>query len=158
MPAPVNPQSRASKVRLYRRQALPFEARPVLMVVEDDGAIGPILSDWVEEQGFRTLLMSNTQDACEALGDMAFIEVPCDGLLVDYRLPDGTGAEVIQAYDELFPEMPIAMMTAFADERIEDWLQEIGAQFFRKPLDLDALSLWLGTLRAYHAKRKSEKS
>jgi CheY-like chemotaxis protein len=119
---------------------------PCILVVDDDEAIRYSLARWLKGRGARVIEAANTHDAIEMLRDASFIDVNVDGLLVDYRLPDATGCRVILEFADEFPGVPMALMTGINDLSLELWLRARGIPLFRKPLDLDALGEWIGTL------------
>jgi two-component system OmpR family response regulator len=119
---------------------------PCILVVDDDEAIRYSLARWIKERGARVIEAANTRDAVEMLRDASFIDARVDGLLVDYQLPDATGCRVILEFADEFPGVPMALMTGKDDLSLELWLRSRGIPLFRKPLDIEALETWLGTL------------
>ena len=90
----------------------------------DDGIISVYLVDdhEVVRQGLRALLSS--ADDIEVVGEagsvgMALSQVvddPPDVLVLDVRLPDGSGVEVCREVRSRHPEVAAVMLTSFADD------------------------------------------
>jgi DNA-binding NarL/FixJ family response regulator len=117
------------------------DGRPVsLLVVEDD----PMVRSWVRlslrASEFR--VDAEASNAVEALGLVHTLEP--DFLLVDYRLPDHLGTELVRELRTRGVTAPALMMTANPELGFNEAAQEVGAQgSVRKtgsPIDLlDAL-------------------
>lgn len=61
-------------------------------------------------------------------------------VLLDYRLPDGTGLDVLQTLKAEFPHLAVVVMTAFPDVKIAVDLMKQGAyDYVVKPFELDEL-------------------
>ncbi|MFN3310430.1 MAG: sigma-54-dependent transcriptional regulator [Thermomonas sp.] len=60
--------------------------------------------------------------------------------LTDMRLPDGSGIELVQEIAQLYPQTPVAMITAFGNqEAAVDALKAGAFDFVSKPVDLTVL-------------------
>ncbi|GMV81180.1 MAG: hypothetical protein AMXMBFR7_23640 [Planctomycetota bacterium] len=116
---------------------------PVILVVDDDHGVAQALTWWLDSIGARHVTVSTVGEAVEMLQDMTFIEERFDGLLVDFRLPDAEGCEVVRLFRAAFPQAPIAMITAFADEGLRNWLRDWRVRLIPKPLSKDSLAQWL---------------
>ncbi|MBB1074196.1 sigma-54-dependent Fis family transcriptional regulator [Rhodoferax sp. 4810] len=65
---------------------------------------------------------------------------PFDLCLTDMRLPDGDGTELVRHVTELYPDLPIAMVTAYGNMDTAIAAMKAGAfDFVAKPLDLRVL-------------------
>lgn len=110
---------------------------PTILVVEDEFLIGAMLSDRLQECGFRVLEASS---ADEAVAIVENIDVPIDLVLTDIRMPgsmDGLGlAKWLKANR---PMMPVILASGHA--RKTDVAKELCANqtFFEKPYDLEAV-------------------
>jgi two-component system response regulator FlrC len=116
---------------------------PRLMIVDDDPGVGYAVTRWMQDHNIKSVLAGSTQEALDMLRDIAFIDASFDGLLVDYNLPDATGFRVIQEVLDEFPSVPIALMTGGANVAMEVWVRSRGIPLFRKPLDMDAVQVWI---------------
>jgi len=66
--------------------------RPTVLVVEDEPALRQIVVDSLESTGFAVAQAADAGDALARLEGFAY-----DGLVLDLRLPDGDGMDVLDA-------------------------------------------------------------
>jgi two-component system nitrogen regulation response regulator GlnG len=81
-----------------------------ILIVDDEEHICVILSRLLEGEGFKPLVAHD--------GDTALKMIRSDTpqvLLLDYRMPDMNGMEVLRRARGLDPELPVIMITAHAD-------------------------------------------
>lgn len=93
---------------------VPTDSPIVVSVLEDDSASREAVAQFLGSRpGFRCL---------ETFGNLAAIRtrfgrsVVPQVLLVDLRLPDGSGVEVIRELRPRFPDVDFVVLTAFADD------------------------------------------
>ena len=110
---------------------------PTILVVEDEFLIRAMLSDHLQECGFK-VLEGSTAD--EAIGIIENVDMPIDLVLTDIRMPgsmDGFGlARWIRANR---PETQVIL--ASGDARKTDAAKELckNQPFFEKPYDVEAV-------------------
>jgi CheY-like chemotaxis protein len=113
---------------------LPSE--PTILIVEDDVNLRETLGMILEDEGYRTAMVSNGR---EALNHLRSAPPPCL-ILLDLTMPVMTGWEfrIEQRRDPALAEIPVVVISAVASsaERINAL---DAAAYFRKPLDVDAL-------------------
>jgi two-component system response regulator HydG len=83
-----------------------------ILVVEDDVTFAKILERLLLSNGFTVEVAFSKKTAQVLLESNAF-----DLLLLDYRLPDGTGLEVFEAARNRNAQIPAIIMTSFNDVR-----------------------------------------
>lgn len=66
-----------------------------------------------------------------------------DVVLLDYNMPGRDGLTLAGDLRKLYPEMPIAVISANTQQEVVGRTQTIGATFLAKPLGEDALSEFL---------------
>lgn len=86
------------------------ERKPVVLIVDDEPNICKILSRLVESEGFEALISHDGKSALE----MIVSEMP-DVLLVDFKMPEIDGMEVMKRAKEMDPDLAVVMITAYAD-------------------------------------------
>jgi two-component system NtrC family response regulator len=60
--------------------------------------------------------------------------------MLDMRLPDGDGLDLLTRFQELVPEIQVVIITAFADVNNAVEAMKLGAyDYITKPFDLDRL-------------------
>jgi CheY-like chemotaxis protein len=68
-------------------------------------------------------------------------------ILSDINMPGMDGLELLRAVKELYPELPVMMVTAYGDEERRRRAVEFGAtEFVTKPVDFDLLKAQLQQL------------
>lgn len=107
-----------------------------ILIVEDDVTFTQILQRFLQKNNHDTLAVHNLKDAQAALKQSAY-----DMILLDYRLPDGTGIELI---DKLHKEQafipPVIIMTSFHDIRTAVKAMRMGVyDYITKPVNPDEL-------------------
>ena len=80
-----------------------------ILVVDDERLIRWGLCQALKDAGYVTEQAGTAGEAIEAVGR----EMP-DLLLLDYKLPDRSGIEVLRAVRKLSPRTPVVMITAHA--------------------------------------------
>ena len=81
------------------------------------------------------------------IADLRDLGVRIDGLLSDYRLPDGLGYRVVRNFASEFPGAPVGLMFEREDITLELFARSKGILLLRKPLALPALTPWLSQLK-----------
>ena len=110
-----------------------------LLLVEDDPLIRRALSSRLRKAGHRIREVGDVRAASEAVRDEDF-----DAILVDYRLPDGTGFEVMQRVEERQQGTPCLMLTAHGSvEHAVEAMARGAFTYLRKPVDADELDVQL---------------
>ena len=106
-----------------------------ILVVEDRDALRRLMQRALEQEGHAVTAVSDAQGGKAAAGD-AF-----DLVLTDLMLPDGSGLDVLAAFREKNPSVPVVVLTGFGSVASAVQAMKLGAaDFLEKPLDLDQLS------------------
>ena len=115
-----------------------------VLLVEDNDDLAKLLQRRFGERPDWTLTRARTRE--EALPQIQGDRFDC--VVLDHRLPDGTGLELIPIIRASAPETPVLFLTAHGSEDIalqalslgaSDYMQKDGALFSELPLRLDAL-------------------
>jgi DNA-binding NtrC family response regulator len=110
---------------------------PPILLVEDKDSLRVMLRHALEAQGHAVLEARDQPEAVAALQSVRPAMV-----LSDLRLPDGDGFGVLRAAKDLDPELPVVVMTAFANVQDAVAAMKEGAlDFLAKPVDPDHLLL-----------------
>lgn len=108
---------------------------PQILIVDDDHALRTALGRWVDKQGWTYIESAHANDAINILASQKV-----DLALIDVRLPDIDGLELSQHIVNLDTDIPILLMTAFADLDTARQALNIGVyEYFAKPLDFKDL-------------------
>ena len=126
--------------------------RPRLLIVDDDKDAANALDEELTRRGFEVRSEYDASDAHDVVD-----EFEPDIALVDYRLGQESGIDLIDQLTQKRPQLLCIMMTAYADLDVAIGAVHHGVyDFFQKPIDLDLMEAALG--RAYEVvKLKQEK-
>jgi len=109
--------------------------RGSILIVDDEPAIGAMLSDHLGTQGYKVEVALNGGDAVM----IASLERP-DAVILDLMLPEVSGEEVFNRLQTLDASIAVVLLTGMADETIARNLLRAGAfDYLRKPPDLSRL-------------------
>lgn len=110
---------------------------PVALVVDDDHTFCAVLTRFLERAGLQTQTAHSLAAGKQCLQSQKF-----DIALLDYRLPDGTGLQLLEAAKALHQDMPVVMMTSFSDVRTAVKSMQMGAyEYITKPINHEELLL-----------------
>jgi CheY-like chemotaxis protein len=107
-------------------------SKPAVLVVDDEPAIGRIISVVINSLGLETVTATNAEEGLEKLGDL-----DPSMMLVDVRLPGLSGVEFVDRVrgDSRYAEVPVYLMSAFEEPKGHS-----GDGFLPKPFDVDQVS------------------
>ena len=114
-------------------------SRSTILVVEDEPLIRLILTEALQDEGYRVLPASNV---LEAIGHIArYGEI--DGLVTDVDLPGGlSGLDLLELFSTCRPDAARIVVSGRAD--LEEAVLPVAARFFAKPYNLDTVIAELG--------------
>lgn len=133
-------------VNLSNLLALVDEAlgQPVVLIVDDDQDLCQSLWDLFRERGYRVCLAHDPAGAAERLSRRAH-----DVVLIDMKLPQGSGADVFRLVRKANPEARTVLITGQRGEMeqlVERTLAEGADAACYKPFDVPGLLETLGNL------------
>ena len=106
-----------------------------ILIVDDEPDIREVLELTLGRMNLETRSASNVEEARHLLEQFHF-----DLCLTDMRLPDGNGIGLVKHIQESYPQMPVAVITAFGNMETAIAALKAGAfDFVSKPLDLNDL-------------------
>ena len=109
--------------------------RGSILIVDDEHAVAEMLRDIFAAEGYAVDGASNGGDAVM----LAALSRP-DAVILDIKLPDTTGAEVLARVRELDDSIPVVMLSGSDDEDTARALLKAGAMdYIRKPFQFDQL-------------------
>jgi signal transduction histidine kinase/ActR/RegA family two-component response regulator len=110
-----------------------------ILVVEDDPDVRRVIVECLSLIGYKVTEAGN---GTEALTQLATVKP--DLLVVDYAMPDMTGAEVIAEARKLVGDVPVILATGYADMAAVERLAG-RPRILRKPFDIAQLGDAVGT-------------
>ncbi|MFB9330413.1 response regulator [Paenibacillus aurantiacus] len=113
--------------------ALEESGPPTVMIVDDQTAIRMLLREVFELEGLRVFEFSHGKPAIETLKQKRV-----DYILLDLKMPDMDGIEVLTAIRAYNRTVHVAMITAYGDPLKIDAARKLGVTaFFTKPFEID---------------------
>ncbi|SDZ76258.1 Response regulator receiver domain-containing protein [Haloplanus vescus] len=102
-----------------------------VLVADDDDAFRETLTLWLADSPWQTRTASSGSEALSKLDDSV------DAMVLDRRMPDLSGPEVIDRLDDTPFEGPVVVLSAFEpDDHLDD---SDAAAYLTKPVDSDDL-------------------
>ena len=106
-----------------------------ILIIEDDLTFSQILEGFLTRHKHEVQVTHDVKNSLVLLDQLNF-----DLLLVDYRLPDGTGLDVLSHLREKGLFQPVIIMTSFNDVRTAVKSIQLGAfDYITKPVNPDEL-------------------
>ena len=107
-----------------------------ILVVEDDDALREAICDALAFADFQTLPTADGKEALAVLHGQHKIDL----VLTDVEMPELGGFELLMNIKSQWPEMPVVLMTAFAQvSQAVDAIQNGAADYLVKPFEGDVL-------------------
>ena len=123
-----------------------------LLMVEDTASVAALYRSYLTPLGIDINIVGNGRDAIHSLAH----RTP-DLILLDLRLPDMTGMDVLDAVREVNPNVPVIFMTAHGSIDIAVDAMQHGAQdFLIKPCEADRLRVTVNNAIRKASKRRDE--
>ncbi len=95
-----------------------------ILLVEDEASIAQLEREALERSGFQVKEVAYGQRALEYLAMCDEIAL----LVLDYRLPDMTGADVVAAMGDRIAGLPVVVVTGYPDPEIERQMRAAGVR------------------------------
>lgn len=110
-----------------------------IFIVEDELILGEIMKDTFIDLGYKVILAKTGQEFRTGIQQ----ELP-DVIIMDMKLPDATGLELIPFAKKIHPQVPIIMHTAMDQYRNMPEVKNNVAHYLVKPVQLDQFKMLLG--------------
>ena len=106
-----------------------------ILIVDDDPGQRNLLESFLRKQGFAPETAASGEAALQLLS-----RGPFDLMISDVRMPGMSGLETLRRARQTHPNLPVLLVTAFADIRSAVTAMRDGAvNYLAKPIDLDEL-------------------
>ncbi len=111
-----------------------------ILVVEDERLVYRVVADALRTAGFPCEVVHHASEVMTCLEAK-----PCDLVILDIRLPDLSGSEVLRQIRERDAQLPVILVTAYAlDRELEKALAYAPSAVLYKPFEIETL---LATVR-----------
>jgi DNA-binding NtrC family response regulator len=125
--------------------------KPLLVVVDDEQGILDVVSRFARRTGYDVETCCNGRDAVTLLRSRR-----ADLVMVDLRMPDVGGLDVLRAIREIDPRCQALLMTGYASvETAVEAIKLGAADYLSKPLDFQRLEHLLAGVRDDLERRRS---
>lgn len=113
-----------------------------ILVVEDEPALRELVARAMRAEGYEAEGATTGREAVEALAGRLF-----DVVLLDMRLPDGNGVEILRRVKERDAGVEVVILTGYPDVTNAVEALKLGAyDYLSKPVDLAALTRLVGQI------------
>jgi DNA-binding NtrC family response regulator len=110
-----------------------------ILVVDDEEIMRESLSAWLQEDGFQVDALETGRQAMDIIRHQVY-----DAILLDLKLPDMDGLEILKASKKYQPNTPVMIITAYGsvDTAIQA-MKEGASDYITKPFNPEEVSLTL---------------
>ena len=120
-----------------------------LLLVDDEAEFLDTLVDRLDLRDLKTDVAYNGKEALSAVEE----EEP-DVIVLDVKMPEMDGMEVLQRIKKAYPHVEVIILTGHGNEQDEQRARELGAfDYLKKPADLETL---MGRIRGAFKQRMSK--
>lgn len=121
-----------------------------ILVVEDDDLVLQTLASSVRANKWEPCAVMTVHDALVALRDRV------DGCIIDLRLNDGSGFDVIVEARRREPDVPVLVLTGLLDPVTVNRANRLTVEFAAKPMEADLVPRFLRRCRTSVRKRLAD--
>ncbi|MFH1674925.1 MAG: sigma-54 dependent transcriptional regulator [Pseudomonadota bacterium] len=126
--------------------------KPRILLIDDNEAFLELFLSLPEAKCFDLLPLTSAREAIEALK-----EEPVDLIISDVQMPEMTGTELFTTAQDIYPDIPFILITAFGStEEAIKAVKQGAFHYFEKPIN-DKLDLFWTTVREALVKRDMTK-
>jgi signal transduction histidine kinase len=106
-----------------------------ILIVDDSAEFAGLVGRFLEHQGYRISLAQSGYKAVEKI-----LSDPHDLVLLDLKLPDVTGMEVLKRIKEINDDIAVIIITGYGGEQVAvDFMKAGAVDFLSKPIDNEIL-------------------
>ncbi len=114
-----------------------------ILIIDDEPAQLISLKTFLKRRNYVVFTANSGTEGLEILKNNSI-----DLVLTDYRMPDISGLEVVKAAQQINPEIPVVVITAYSQiEEAVQVMKEGAFDYLSKPIDLDALEVLIKKAR-----------
>ncbi|MBY0384209.1 sigma-54 dependent transcriptional regulator [bacterium] len=109
-----------------------------VLVVDDDQTLRAALFRIYSRKGFQVLTTASAKEAEHVIASEAVIDL----VLLDIKLPDGDGIEILRMIKKKYDQTPVIVLTGFGSVDLAVEATKLGAyHFMTKPFNIEELTL-----------------
>lgn len=123
-----------------------------ILIIEDDATFAQIIEGFLSKNNYVVEIAADLNQAFKLVEKQEY-----QLLLIDYRLPDGTGLDLLKHVRDKGQQVPIIIMTSFNDVRTAVKSIQLGAfDYITKPINPDELLMVIKGLLEKKETQKTE--
>jgi len=117
------------------KDKFPKEDRIKLLFVDDEKAYVDVLSNRLTKRNIEVVKAYDGSDGIQALRNQDF-----DVAILDLKMEDMDGIEVLKIFKKMYPQMEVIMLTGHGSEKAaREGIQYGAFDYLTKPCELDEL-------------------
>jgi len=106
-----------------------------LLIIDDEMGIVEEVQEYLREEGYDVHAADTGQDGIGLLR-----EILPDLIVLDMKLPDMSGIEILKICKREYPQIKVIVNTGYVDQKLIDEAEKLGRDtFLQKPFDLERL-------------------
>jgi len=106
-----------------------------ILLVDDDHVLLQVMAQAFQRRAYATVCADSAEAALRSVAAQ-----PCTHAVLDLRMPDGTGLQLIPRLLEVCPDLCIVVLTGYASIATAVDAVKLGAhQYLTKPADVDEI-------------------
>jgi DNA-binding NtrC family response regulator len=116
-----------------------------ILIIDDEEKFAAMLAKRIELRGYYSKICHDGKKALQWIKEH---QNAVTLILLDLRLPDMYGTQVLKCIKKIHPTIPVAIMTGHGTEKDQKECELLGAfKFMHKPLNIDKLMTILKHIR-----------
>lgn len=104
-----------------------------ILVADDEMSIRLLYSEELREEGYEVFTASNGREALEVVD-----KEPLDLIILDIKMPEMNGIEVLRRIKEQHPDLPVLLSSAYSEYK-QDFGTWASEEYLVKSSDLEDL-------------------
>lgn len=114
------------------------KAPQTVLVIDDENMMGEMLARYLKREGFEGLIATNSEEGLSVLR-----RAKVDAVLLDIKLGDEDGFEVLKLIKKESPNVPVVMLTGLGyDDKAMSEALELGASgYLSKSADISEVGI-----------------
>ena len=117
-----------------------MKENPRMLVVDDEASIRRNLAVGMAQRGYEVDSCDMGLSALEKIEAARRSGVPHNLVILDIRLPDIDGLQLLQMIKDVYSELPVVVISGYGDEQTGERVKELrGSAYLDKPFEIEAL-------------------
>ncbi len=104
-----------------------------ILVADDEMSIRLLYSEELKEEGYDVITAANGKEALEIVS-----QTPLDLVILDIKMPEMSGIEVLRQIKEKYPQLPVLLSSAYSEYK-QDFGTWASEEYLVKSSDLEDL-------------------